>query len=231
MIRLNINEINDLITEDYNINIYNNKLLNEMKSLFDDEYYTLFTESINLPSIKSKPDPDKITSLTQLENRINEIMDNEPQGVIKAIKVYKILSMGLQMLGSIAASSYVLSTDGHFEFSFKRMLLSCIGGMIAGNLIAMLNNKFLDKIASNIIRKLSAPECRLADQEKIRLFNELIKSINKNANRTKSTIEREALQNSMYKAIELRDQISSRLHFLNKGAKPIENNNENKDNF
>ena len=230
MIRLNQNEINDLLDTDHIINLYEMYSISEF--IDDNEDLKWIREAFSIPFTKSNNKENKITSLSELNARIDNILTNEPKGVIRVIKIYKLISWLLYFSGSVVgfAGGHTKVADYlgvNSDSSFTRFILGMLGASLTNLVIKQIDTKFLARLVGKIARVIGGSKCRASDQEKIRLFNELIKSVNNTINRSKSMIEREALQDSMNKAIELRDQISSRLHLMNKKALPVENGSDN----
>ena len=232
MIRFYNDEIDILLRENYINNIYDNKLFNELSNLIDEENPSWIREAFSTPLIFSSNKEEKITSLSQLETKMNDIISDEPKAIMRAIRIYKMLSTALMVFGSMSAYAFTSTKVTDYmgidkDSYFKKMLLSMIGSSIAGFVLQKIDSNFLSKIAGKICRAIYSKKCRASDQEKVRMFNELIRSIEKTINKSRNTIEKEALFNSMNKAIELRDQVSSRLHFVSKGTRPLDNSEVN----
>ena len=221
MIRFNENEIIDLLNKNNINNPYEEKLINEFANNIEDLEWIV--ESFNL--IK-KDNTEQINSLSELNSKINSINNGDPKNVIRILRFFKIITLLLNIaVGSsitYGISTKVFGNDSWVPKGIGQAIVMAIGTNLSLSLFnSIVNDKFIDRLAGKLARMIN--DCRTSDQEKIRLYNELIKSIDKTVQKSKDQIARDTLYDSMNKVIELRDQVSSRLHTMNKGAKPIDN--------
>jgi len=223
MIRFNENEIIDLLNKNDINNLYKESFINEFANdnIEDLEW---IKEAFNL--IKKDNNVAQITSLSELNAKIDSINNGDPKNVIRILRFFKIITLlfSIALHSSVAygISTKVFGNDSWVPKSIGQAIVMGIGCSISSALFnSIISDKFIDRLAGKLARMIN--DCRTSDQEKVRLYNELIKSIDKTVQKSKDQIAKDTLYESMNKVIELRDQVSSRLHTMNKGAKPVNN--------
>ena len=234
-------------------NIIESEIIQSMPTDVRKIYYeALFKTEKEDPIVtdaKMKYANKKISTIAELEQRLEEIVSDDPRSVIRAIKIFKLFQFGLMLLSGMASFQLVnyyfpntsivkdptdpnrqmtmngrpvVYLNGLFTWeNFFRSILAILGGyVIRGVINKACNTDFLVKFGAKILRWIW--DCRDSDANKIRMMNEVIKTTNRTVRYSKNNIEKEVLIKYMNQVIAKRDEIASRFNLMNKGAPPLE---------